>query len=90
MPREILKVTRKGQVTIPKEYRDALNIKEGDVVCASLEGDRIVLMKLGAPEPGIQLVRGSMRGLSSYWRRKGRRGVDTGHEVPDSACLPSL
>jgi AbrB family looped-hinge helix DNA binding protein len=52
MPREILKVTRKGQVTIPKEYRDALNIKEGDVICASLEGDRIVLMKLGVPEPG--------------------------------------
>ena len=52
MPREILKVTRKGQVTIPKEYRDALNIREGDVICASLEGDRIVLMKLGAPEPG--------------------------------------
>jgi AbrB family looped-hinge helix DNA binding protein len=52
MPREILKATRKGQVTIPKEYRDALNIKEGDVVCASLEGDKIVLMKLGAPEPG--------------------------------------
>jgi AbrB family looped-hinge helix DNA binding protein len=52
MPREILKVTRKGQVTIPKEYRDALNIREGDVICASLEGDRIVLMKLGAPKPG--------------------------------------
>jgi AbrB family looped-hinge helix DNA binding protein len=52
MPREILKVTRKGQVTIPKEYRDALNIREGDVICASLEGDRIVLMKLGVPEPG--------------------------------------
>ncbi|MCR6668685.1 MAG: AbrB/MazE/SpoVT family DNA-binding domain-containing protein [archaeon YNP-WB-040] len=52
MPREILKVTRKGQVTIPKKYRDALNIKEGDIICASLEGDKIVLMKLGIPEPG--------------------------------------
>jgi AbrB family looped-hinge helix DNA binding protein len=52
MPTEILRVTRKGQVTIPKKYRDVLNIKEGDVICASLEGDKIVLMKLGAPEPG--------------------------------------
>jgi AbrB family looped-hinge helix DNA binding protein len=52
MPGEILKVTRKGQVTIPKKYRDALNIKEGDVICASLEGDKIVLTKSGVPEPG--------------------------------------
>ncbi len=52
MPWEILKVTRKGQLTIPKRYRDALNIKEGDFMCASLEGDKIVLMKPGIPEPG--------------------------------------
>ena len=52
MPGEILRVTRKGQVTIPKKYRDALNIREGDFLCASLEGEKIVLMKLGAPEPG--------------------------------------
>jgi AbrB family looped-hinge helix DNA binding protein len=52
MPGEILRVTRKGQVTIPKKYRDALNIREGDTICASLEGDKIVLMKSGIPEPG--------------------------------------
>ena len=63
MPREILKVTRKGQVTIPKEYRDALNIKEGDVICASLEGDRIVLMKLGVPEPGDPVGEEEYEGL---------------------------
>jgi len=29
MPGEILRVTKKGQATVPKKYRDALNIKEG-------------------------------------------------------------
>lgn len=50
--RELLKVTRKGQVTIPKKYRDILNVKEGDLLYAFLEGERVVLMKSGVPEPG--------------------------------------
>jgi len=27
----LLKVTRKGQIIIPKKYRDMLNIEEGDI-----------------------------------------------------------
>jgi len=50
--KEFLKVTRKGQVTIPKKYRDLLNIKEGDIIYASLEENKIILVKLGIPEPG--------------------------------------
>ncbi|MEM3404533.1 MAG: AbrB/MazE/SpoVT family DNA-binding domain-containing protein [Nitrososphaeria archaeon] len=49
---ELLKVTRKGQVTIPKKYRNILNVKEGDIICAFLEEDKVVLMKSGIPEPG--------------------------------------
>jgi len=37
------KITFKGQVTIPKEIRNALTIKEGDTVIFSVEGDRAVL-----------------------------------------------
>ena len=48
----MLKVTRKGQITIPKKYRDMLNIEEGDIIYALLEGNKIVLMKPGIPEPG--------------------------------------
>ena len=47
-----VKVTRKGQVTIPKSIRDALGIREGDLVEVSLEDGRVVLSKPGVPEPG--------------------------------------
>jgi|YelNatPaOPRAMG01_1025707.scaffolds.fasta_scaffold56651_1 AbrB family looped-hinge helix DNA binding protein len=50
--RELLKVTRKGQVTIPKRYREVLNIKEGDILYAILEEDKVLLKKSGIPEPG--------------------------------------
>ncbi|MBO3839912.1 MAG: AbrB/MazE/SpoVT family DNA-binding domain-containing protein [Thermoproteota archaeon] len=50
--KELLKVTRKGQVTIPKKYRDILNVKEGDMLYAFLEGERVILVKSGIPEPG--------------------------------------
>jgi len=49
---ELLKVTRKGQVTIPKRYREVLNIKEGDMLYAILEEDKVLLTKSGIPEPG--------------------------------------
>jgi antitoxin PrlF len=40
---EKVKITFKGQVTIPKMIRNALAIKEGDSVIFSVEGDRAVL-----------------------------------------------
>ncbi|WP_456424065.1 AbrB/MazE/SpoVT family DNA-binding domain-containing protein [Thermococcus sp.] len=39
-------VTKKYQVTIPKEVREALEIRAGDEVVFVREGDRYVLMKL--------------------------------------------
>ena len=48
----LVKVTRRGQVTIPKSIREALEIKEGDLVEVSLEEGRVVLSKPGVPEPG--------------------------------------
>jgi antitoxin PrlF len=37
------KITFKGQVTIPREIRNALTIKEGDSVFFSVEGDHAIL-----------------------------------------------
>jgi AbrB family looped-hinge helix DNA binding protein len=37
------KVTFKGQITIPKVVRDALNIEEGDSVTLRVEGDHAIL-----------------------------------------------
>ncbi len=53
LPREeYVKVTRKGQVTIPKRIREALGISEGDVLLVREEGGRVVLEKPGLPAPG--------------------------------------
>jgi len=38
-----VKITFKGQVTIPKNIRNALAIKEGDSVIFSVEGDHAVV-----------------------------------------------
>jgi len=47
-----VKVTRKGQVTIPLAIRRALGIREGDILVVREEGGRVILEKIGLPEPG--------------------------------------
>lgn len=42
-----MRVTEKGQVTIPKELRDALGIGEGTQVDFERDGDAVVLRKVG-------------------------------------------
>lgn len=41
-------VTSKGQVTIPKEIRETLGVNEGDKLIFLLEGDEVVLRKVGS------------------------------------------
>lgn len=38
-----IKVTSKGQITLPKQVRDALMIREGDYLQAAVEDSKIVL-----------------------------------------------
>jgi AbrB family looped-hinge helix DNA binding protein len=38
-------VTKKGQVTIPKNFRDKLGISEGDQVSFALSGDGSILIR---------------------------------------------
>jgi len=40
------KITFKGQITIPKEIRHALALKQGDSVIVMVEGDHAVLRPL--------------------------------------------
>lgn len=61
------RVTRKGQVTIPKPVRDRLNIKPGNAVDFELAADgRVVLVKAGrkpaARRDGFDRIRGSGKG----------------------------
>jgi AbrB family looped-hinge helix DNA binding protein len=39
-------MTSKGQVTIPKKIREALDIRQGDVLRLDIEGDHAILTKL--------------------------------------------
>jgi len=68
-------VTQKGQVTIPKEVRRALNLKPHDRVLITLEGDRAVIIPIRrralsqfkgilpatVPFPGHQQIREEIR-----------------------------
>jgi AbrB family looped-hinge helix DNA binding protein len=38
-------ITKKGQVTIPKPFRDSLHIKEGDSLVFEMKGDTLILKK---------------------------------------------
>ena len=58
------RVTRKGQVTIPKRVRDHLGIEPGSVVDFELGADgRIVLVVAGAEPPPARFAR--MRGIAT-------------------------
>ena len=41
------KITAKGQVTIPKEVRDALGLREGDRLAFEVEGGRMIVRPEG-------------------------------------------
>ena len=72
-------VTSKGQVTIPKEIRETLGVIEGDKLIFLVEGDRVVLRKVGSEkltdilsrrrpwgEKGLEF----QRRLREEWRRE--------------------
>ena len=72
-------VTSKGQVTIPKEIRETLGVIEGDKLIFIVEGDRVVLRKVGSEkltdilsrrrpwgERGLEF----QRRLREEWRRE--------------------
>ncbi len=48
----VVKVTRKGQVTLPKEIREMLDIREGDLLLVDLRDGSIILTKGEIPPPG--------------------------------------
>jgi len=50
-------ITTKGQVTIPKEIREALGLMEGDKVVFMLEGERVVVRKVSGEKLSEILAR---------------------------------
>lgn len=51
----IIKVIRNGQITLPKEIREALDIDEGQILEAEVENSRIILKPLTFVESGSVL-----------------------------------
>lgn len=45
------RLTIKGQVTIPKDVRDALGLRPGDLVAFTSEGGSVTVSKAEEPEP---------------------------------------
>ena len=43
---DFAKITARGQTTIPKRIREAINLSEGDVIAFEIEGDRLVVHKV--------------------------------------------
>jgi antitoxin PrlF len=83
MATEVGTISTKGQVTIPKDIRDALGIRPGDKVRFDLErGDRAVLQKaepstlteiLGRLGPSGSSGVSMQRRLRREWVERGRR-----------------
>jgi len=40
---KVVRISKKGQFVIPKEIRDALEVKEGDTLLVRLEGKQAIL-----------------------------------------------
>ena len=43
---ELARITSKGQMTIPKRVRDAVQLSSGDLVVVAVEDDRITIRKV--------------------------------------------
>jgi antitoxin PrlF len=43
------RITAKAQTTIPRAVRKALGIKPGDEIAYEIEGDRVVIRRVGDP-----------------------------------------
>lgn len=46
MPKKVISVSKGGKITIPREYREKLGIKNGDQIVIENRGGELVLLKL--------------------------------------------
>jgi len=55
-----VRVDDKGRIVIPKEFREALNVKKGDELVITLRGSRIVIEKSEDPFKILEEVLGDL------------------------------
>jgi AbrB family looped-hinge helix DNA binding protein len=66
---ELVKISPKYQIVIPKNVRTALRLKPGQKIQVIAFGDRIELV----PERKIGEMRGFLRGINTDFEREGER-----------------
>lgn len=64
-------MTQKGQVTIPKDIRDKLNLKPGDKVISEKSGKQIIV----SPAPDFFALKGSLKSRKRYDKKKAREAI---------------
>ncbi|OYT30992.1 MAG: AbrB family transcriptional regulator [Thermofilum sp. ex4484_79] len=71
----IIKISSKGQITIPKKVRDALKLRPGDRVEVRVKGNYAIIEPLKKPSE-------SMKGIGLGVKKKlGAHAVDIIHEL---------
>ena len=67
------KVTKKGQITLPNEYREKLDLSTGSVVVVDLKKDSILVQKPKADLEGLfgawsDMTDKEVKRIKSIWR----------------------
>ena len=68
-----VRLSKKGQLVIPKDMREALGVKEGDELIAALEQGRVVLTPA---QQYARTTRGLLRGTWGRSKRDVKRYLD--------------
>ncbi|MBI3190542.1 AbrB/MazE/SpoVT family DNA-binding domain-containing protein [archaeon] len=72
---EVTKMTSKGQVVIPVEIRDELELSEGTQMVVSRMGDLVLMKKISITDPKKEFKELTRFG-SAFARKKGIRNED--------------
>ena len=63
-----VQLSTKGQVVIPKEFREQLNLHEGDLLSVDLDGESLILHKV--KEVDWRIWRGMLKGTSALQKHE--------------------
>lgn len=72
---EVTKMTSKGQVVIPVEIRDELELSEGTQMVVSRMGDLVLMKKISITDPKKEFKELTKLG-SAFAKKKGIRNED--------------
>ena len=72
---EVTKMTTKGQVVIPAEIREELDLSEGTQLVVSRMGDLVLMKKISITDPKKEFEELTKKG-SDFARKKGIKNED--------------